>query len=242
MNKTDIANRYWENDQEVRKAGCDPNETIDIARQLLENDVSKQFKIVLAGGRNELRDKTMLDEEHIAGNRGDKRDLIKEWVSERSQRGKASYVYDKKGLNSLANDTEYVLGLFSDDHCPYNIEIDEKKLHDVKPTLSEMTHAAIKHLQNQSKNGFFLFVEGARIDMAHHDNWARIALDETKEFSRAIEMARNMTSQDDTLIVVTADHSHTMTYSGYSVRIKILIFSCSNEHCHNRIFIYLVTW
>lgn len=186
--------------------------------------MSKQFKIVLAGGRNELRDKTMLDEEHIPGNRGDKRDLINEWVSERGQRGKAAYVHDKKGLNNLANDTEYVLGLFSDDHCLYNIEIDEKKLHDVKPTLSEMTYAAIKHLQNQSENGFFLFVEGARIDMAHHDNWARIALDETKEFSKSIEIARNMTSEDDTLIIVTADHSHTLTYNGYSVRSEVVFF------------------
>lgn len=50
---------------------------------------------------------------------------------------------------------------------------------------------------------------------------ATLALDETKEFSKAVETAKNMTDEDDTLIVVTSDHSHTMTYSGYSV---ILIF------------------
>lgn len=175
----------------------------------------------MAGGRNEFRDKTMYDEESIPGNRGDKRDLIKEWIAERNQRGKAEYVFDRKGLNRLANDTEYVLGLFSDDHCPYNIDIMRNNLTNVKPTLSEMTYTAIKHLQKQEKNGFFLFVEGARIDMAHHDNWARIALDETKEFSKAIEIARNLTSEDDTLIIVTADHSHTMTINGYSVRLKL---------------------
>lgn len=58
----------------------------------------------------------------------------------------------------------------------------------------------------------------ARIDMAHHENFARLALDETKEFSKTIDIARRMTRMDDTLIIVTSDHSHTMTYNGYSVR------------------------
>lgn len=199
----------------MRKKGCDPSVTIDIARQLIENDVSRQFKIVLAGGREELRDASVLDEEMKPGKRGDKRDLIKEWVESRSQQGKTSYVFDKRGLDTLSNDTEYVLGLFHNGHIPYNVDIVEKSL--PKPTLSEMTVAAVKHLQKQQKNGFFLFVEGARIDKAHHDNYARIALDETREFSKAIELTLNMTSVEDTLIVVTADHSHTMTYNGYSV-------------------------
>ena len=46
----------------------------------------------------------------------------------------------------------------------------------------------------------------------------RKALEETKEFSLAVELARKMTSEEDTLIVVTADHSHVMTYNGYPSR------------------------
>lgn len=218
----DIGNRDWENDLEVRKKGCDPTVTIDVARQLVENEVSRNFKIVLAGGRAEFRDITVLDEESKPGKRGDKRDLIEEWVESRSEQGKAQYVYNKNGLNTLANDTEYVLGLFNDDHCEYNVEIVKDNL--PKPTLSEMTEVAVKHLQKYDNgNGFFLFVEGARIDMAHHDNYARIALDETREFSKAIEITRNLTSEEDTLIVVTADHSHTMTYNGYAVSNKCSI-------------------
>lgn len=214
---TDSANRDWENDQEVRKWGCDPTKTIDIARQLVENEVSRNFKIILAGGREEFRDKSVLDEESKPGKRGDKRDLIKEWLENHNKHGKSAFVYDKHGLNSIKNDTKNILGLFDAGHCPYNIEIEEKKL--PKPTLSEMTEVAVKHLMKYGRqNGFFLFVEGARIDMAHHDNYARIALDETKEFSKAIEIARNLTNINDTLIVVTADHSHTMTYNGYSSR------------------------
>lgn len=200
----------------MRKHGCDPNETIDIARQLVENEVSRKFKIVLAGGREEFRAESVLDEEKKPGKRGDGRDLIKEWVESRNEQGNATFIYDKRGLNTIGNDTNYVLGLFAHGNFPYNLQIVEQNL--AKPTLSEMTQAAIKHLQRQNnENGFFLFVEGALIDKAHHENYARFALDETREFAKAIELSRNMTSEDDTLIVVTSDHSHTMTYNGYSV-------------------------
>lgn len=220
----------------MRRYGCDPNETHDIARQLVENEVSKKFKIVLAGGRQQFRDASILDEELKPGKRGDKRDLIKEWVDSRNKQGKAQYVYDKNGLKSLDNDTDYILGLFNHYDCPYNFEIVENNL--PKPTLTEMTDVAIRHLIKQNNpNGFFLFVEGALIDKSHHHNYARIALDETREFAKAIELARNLTSEDDTLIVVTADHAHTLTCSGYSVSfivnsIKyylIYIFLCFQE-------------
>lgn len=201
----------------MRKDGCDPSKVTDIARQLVEDKVGKKFKIVLAGGREEFLDSSTFDEEKRPGKRGDNRNLIKEWTESRNKMGKAAYVHNKHGLNSLANDTEYVLGLFNDGHCPYNVEIVERNL--PKPTLSEMTETAVKHLLKlNNPNGFFLFVEGARIDMAHHDNWARIALDETREFGKAIDITRNLTSEGDTLIVVTADHSHTMTYNGYQKR------------------------
>uniref|UniRef100_A0A182T1P8 alkaline phosphatase n=1 Tax=Anopheles maculatus TaxID=74869 RepID=A0A182T1P8_9DIPT len=59
---------------------------------------------------------------------------------------------------------------------------------------------------------------GGRIDHGHHYTQPIRAFDETVEFAKAIEMARSRTSQDNTLIVVTADHSHTMTMSGYSSR------------------------
>lgn len=211
---TDIADRNWENDQEVRQSGCDPNETIDIARQLIENSVAQNLKVIFGGGRAEFRNTTVSDEEQLKGLRSDGRDLIKDWLS--MHKGKGQYLYEKNNLKNIRSDTEYLLGLFSDDHCEYNKDIERRGLTDKKPTLSEMTKTAIEFLQKE-KNGYFLFVEGARIDMAHHENWARIALEETEEFSKTIEMVRNMTNEIDTLIVVTSDHSHTMTYSGYPV-------------------------
>lgn len=99
----------------------------------------------------------------------------------------------------------------------YHLDVVEQQLESEEPTLSQMTDAAIDILST-NENGFFLFVEGGLIDSAHHDTHARLALDETSELSKAVEVARSRLNSDDTLIVVTADHSHTMTYSGYPVR------------------------
>lgn len=86
-----------------------------------------------------------------------------------------------------------------------------------QPTLQEMTKKAIQLLQKEP-NGYVLFVEGGLIDKAHHSTFARMALDETVEFSKAIAEAAAMTSEDDTLIVVTSDHAHTLTMAGYPKR------------------------
>ncbi len=60
-------------------------------------------------------------------------------------------------------------------------------------------------------------VSGGRIDHAHHHGKAIKALQETVMFDKAIEKAVELTSED-TLIIVTADHSHTMTMGGYPRR------------------------
>lgn len=80
-----------------------------------------------------------------------------------------------------------------------------------------MTEKAIKILQ-KDPNGFFLFVEGGQIDFGHHEDQAMKALDETVEFAKAIKLAASLTDESDTLIVVTADHAHTMSMSGYPAR------------------------
>lgn len=116
---------------------------------------------------------------------------------------------------------ESVLGLFAPGHTEYNYKIDG--ISDTAPTLKEMTMKAIEILET-NPNGFFLFVEGGRIDHALHENHAHIALEETAEFSRTIQLATQMLSSDDTLFVATADHSHTLTLSGYPVSFKTFSF------------------
>ncbi|KAJ8867791.1 hypothetical protein PR048_031596 [Dryococelus australis] len=104
-------------------------------------------------------------------------------------------------------------GLFASDHMAFNLEADKEK----QPTLAEMTRVAIKILQNNVK-GYFLLVEGGLIDHAHHSTRPHKALDETAQLHEAVQAAVDIADEQDTLIVVTADHSHTMSYSGYARR------------------------
>lgn len=91
------------------------------------------------------------------------------------------------------------------------------KAKETQPTLAEMTKVAIQVL-SKNKNGFFLFVEGGLIDWAHHATQARLALDETVELSKAVQQAVDLTKEEDTLIVVTSDHAHTVSMAGYPER------------------------
>ncbi|XP_070506461.1 membrane-bound alkaline phosphatase-like [Chironomus tepperi] len=212
-----VSERDWENDHEVALSECDPEKVDDIAEQLIYNAVGINFKVILGGGRANFRNNTETDEENQKGKRQDGKNLINVWKNERSQLGKAEYVWNKKQLADIDyNNTEYLLGLFEADHMKYNLDVKKGNLEN-EPSLSDMTSAAIKMLQKED-GGYFLFIEGGMIDQAHHYNYAQTSLDETKEFSDAIALARKMTSEEDTLIVVTADHSHVFTYNGYPAR------------------------
>ena len=61
-------------------------------------------------------------------------------------------------------------------------------------------------------------MEGGRIDHAHHDNLAKIATEEVVAFDKAINKAVSMVDKSETLILVTADHSHSFAISGYPKR------------------------
>ncbi|XP_058466142.1 alkaline phosphatase-like [Malaya genurostris] len=213
-----IANRYWEGDQDVIEAKCDPEKTIDVARQMIYNEVPKKFNVILGGGRKYFLPQEEKDEEGYNGIRLDGRNLINEWIDIHSTMGQSKYVWNKAGLNSVDfNKIDHLLGLFDTNHLLYNLETQKQNLDDTEPSLSELTEAAIKIMQKNDA-GYVLFVEGGLIDTAHHEAWTRLALDETAEFSRAIARARELTSLYDTLIVVSSDHGHTMTYNGNTKR------------------------
>merc|ERR1719222_416112 len=86
-----------------------------------------------------------------------------------------------------------------------------------QPSLEEMTRQALNAL-TKHQEGYFLMVEAGRIDHAHHTNQAKLALEETLQLEKAVQVAKDMTSELDTLIMVTADHSHAVTMSGYPKR------------------------
>ena len=86
-----------------------------------------------------------------------------------------------------------------------------------EPSLSQMTEKAINVLDN-NEQGFFLTVESGRIDHAHHAGNAYNALNDTIELAKAVKVAMENTNPEETLIVVTADHSHVFTIAGYPKR------------------------
>ena len=87
-----------------------------------------------------------------------------------------------------------------------------------------MTVKSLEMLQAQSGDkGYFLMVEGGRIDHALHGTNAKRSLQDTIAFDNAIKAALDKVKQTDpdlknTLIVVTADHDHTLTFNGYNAR------------------------
>lgn len=99
------------------------------------------------------------------------------------------------------------LGLFSEGHMPYEIDrLHDSKLQASVPTLAEMTGAALRNLE-ASPNGFFLLVEGARIDHAGHANDAATSIHDQLAFDDAIGVALEFLDRHpDTLVVVTTDH------------------------------------
>ena len=184
----------------------------DIATQMVYNDPGRKMKVILGGGRRKFFPKNKFDEKGSTGQRLDGVDLISEWKA--SKPGQAQYVSTKEKLLSVDfNSTDYLLGLFEPDHMKYNLDSNPNS--DV--SILDMTYAAIKMLEKEPL-GYVLFVEGGRIDHAHHETKARKSLDETTQFAEAVMLAKRMTKTEDTLIVVTADHSHTMSLSGYADR------------------------
>jgi alkaline phosphatase len=124
------------------------------------------------------------------------------------------YVTTRTALNALdMTATHKLLALFHLDHMDYELDRVKKALD--QPSLAEMTLKAIEVL-NQGKEGYFLMVEGGRIDHALHGTNAKRVMEDTIAFDEAIKAALGKVDLSNTLIVVTADHDHTMTMNGYA--------------------------
>jgi alkaline phosphatase len=207
------ANRDWESDAELPAAAAALGGK-DIARQLLESPFGNGPEVILGGGRSYFMPNTADDPEDVGtkGRRKDGRDLTAEW----STRPRSPYVWSKAGFDAIdPRKTDHLLGLFERSHMEY--EADRLKDAAGEPSLTEMTTKAIDVL-SRNKKGFFLMVEAGRIDHAHHAGNAARALQDTIELSNAVRAALAKTSEKDTLVLVTADHSHVFTIAGYPAR------------------------
>lgn len=205
-------NRDWQTDAWIpigeRAKGC-----TDIAAQFIAFDHGDGIDVALGGGRAFFRPADSPDPEYMdaSGLREDLRDLTAEW---RQKYPDGEYVWNLEQFNNVGMPAK-LFGLFDLDHLAFErVRADDAG---GEPSLSSMTAKAIEMLA-RDEDGFFLLVESGRIDHAHHGNAAAAALSETIELANAVDVALEMTDLDETLIIVTADHSHTLTFAGYSPR------------------------
>ncbi len=206
--------RNWEGDANLspaaRQAGFP-----DIARQLIEFPYGNGLEVALGGGRSKFMPRAMADPEDAGqtGERADGRNLVDEWLRKRPR---SVYAWNKGQFDAAdPRTTDRLLGLFERSHMEY--EHDRPSDTAGEPSLTEMTSKAIDILA-RNRQGYFLMVEGGRIDHAHHDGNAYRALTDTIEFSHAVKAALEKTDPRETLVIVTADHSHVFTMAGYPVR------------------------
>lgn len=206
--------RDWECD--AYKSADDPANADfpDIARQLVEWSCGNGMDVALGGGRQFFMTNTTADPEYTTkyGKRLDGRDLTAEWAAQEG----AAYVWNKTQFDAIdPATTNKLLGLFEQSHMRFEAD----RVNDTagEPSLAEMTGKAIDIL-SKNKKGFVLMVEGGKIDHAHHANSAFNVLEDTLAFSQAVQTAIDKTNARDTLIIVTADHGHVMTFAGYATR------------------------
>ncbi|XP_076722086.2 intestinal-type alkaline phosphatase [Callospermophilus lateralis] len=206
-------NRNWYSDADMPASalqeGCQ-----DIATQLVSN---MDINVILGGGRKYMFPKGTPDPEYPGdvnqtGVRLDGRDLVQEWLQKHQG---AQYVWNRQQLVEASQDPSvtYLMGLFE----PVDTKFEIYRNPVLDPSLMEMTEAAIRVL-SRNPLGFYLFVEGGRIDRGHHEGTAYVALTEAVMFDSAIDKAGQLTSDQDTLTLVTADHSHVFSFGGYTLR------------------------
>jgi alkaline phosphatase len=194
---------------------CNRDNANDIAAQIVPGGAgyNRALKdgvdVLMGGGRNLF---TPFNATSNKKGRADGRDMLAE--------------FSAKGYTVAANREQMLaapvgkkfIGIYSDEsHLDY--EINRRA---AQPALREMAIKAIDMLA-QDPDGFFLMVEGGKIDHALHDSNAKRALVDTIAFDDAIKAVLDKMQVLDpglknTLIVVTADHDHTITMNGYPKR------------------------
>lgn len=204
--------RRWEDDSTLpaaaREQGC-----ADIAAQFLTHrerlnaqfgaGASDGIEVAMGGGRRHFLPR------QDGGRRSDGENLVARWQSANPQ---GSYVESKADLAAATEAP--LLGLFADSHMDYALE--REAAGNTQPSLVDMTEKAIDLLD--SDEGYLLVVEAGRIDHAHHAGNAANALHDTAELSDAVAAAMAKVDPEETLILVTADHSHVFTMGGYPRR------------------------
>ncbi|WP_151718437.1 alkaline phosphatase [Gemmobacter serpentinus] len=209
-----VAGRDWENNsnlpEEAVQNGCK-----DIAAQLIDWPAGDGFEVVMGGGRGNFMLESQADpeDETKMGARTDGRDLVAEWLAKGNDR---VFAWNKEGFDAIdPAKSGKVFALFNRSHMQY--EADRAKDAGGEPSLAEMSVKALDVLA-KNEDGFLLMVEGGRVDHAHHAGNAARALTDTIAVAEAVKAVSEKVDLDETLIILTADHSHVFSIAGYPTR------------------------
>lgn len=172
-------------------------------QEIGESVLGRTVDLMLGGGRCHF-----LSNETAGSCRADAVDVVK---IAREKHG-WGYADDRKGFDKLAlgkNVTLPFLGLFAAADVPF--EIDRMHMADVYPSLSEMATTALTALEEATKDsdeGFFLMIEGSRIDHAGHINDPAAQTREVLEYDKTFKIVLDFLEKSDTegILVATSDH------------------------------------
>ncbi|EGW32357.1 vacuolar alkaline phosphatase [Spathaspora passalidarum NRRL Y-27907] len=169
--------------------------------QLGEYPLGRMVDLILGGGRCHFYPSGV-----AGGCRADKRNLIEE----AQRNGTWSYVGDRASFDQLDgghNVSLPLLGLLADTDIPYDIDRDSTE----HPSLAEQVKVALTALSKATENseqGFFLLIEGSRIDHAGHHNDPAAQVREVLAYDAAFaEVIKFIDESDvDTVAISTSDH------------------------------------
>ncbi len=195
------ANRNWEDSV---PEGCTAQ--VDIASQLVNAMEAGIVDFAMGGGGRYFMPEGASNGT-ISGRRADGVDL----VAKATDMG-VQFASDTASFDALTMDAP-VLALFNDSHMEYEAD----RADDDEPSLADMTAKAIEFL-SQNENGYYLEIEAGRVDHANHDGNAYRTLADGVAFAEAVAKADELTNDEDTLIIVTADHEHAIAFNGYCGR------------------------
>ncbi|ORE08006.1 alkaline phosphatase-like protein [Rhizopus microsporus var. microsporus] len=177
------------------------NENKIAVQQIGDNPLGRSVDLMFGGGYCYFLPKSSKD-----SCRSDQRHLLNE-AKDRYDWNTVIY-NNKTAFDDLPVDPSILpaISLFSFDHMAYEIDRVPSK----EPSLSEMSQKALDILFKATENsdkGFFIMIEGSRIDMAAHSNDPATHVHEILEYQRTVELVKKYVDEHpDTIMISTSDH------------------------------------
>ncbi|CAO3648556.1 unnamed protein product [Mucor hiemalis] len=177
------------------------NENKIAVQQIGDNPLGRSVDLMFGGGYCHYLPKSAKD-----GCRNDERNLFDEGQKKHNWTTMIYNNRDTFDAMPIHSSVLPMISLFSYDHMAYEIDRDSTK----EPSLTDMSKKALDILYKATEDtekGFFLLIEGSRIDMAAHSNDPATHVHEILEYQNCIEMVKEYVDKHpDTIMISTSDH------------------------------------